>query len=415
MYYMNMENRQGSTSSLTLAIFLCFILGLVAGAIWGKDILPVARPMKQIFLRLLKMAIMPLIVTSIISAVIKVGHLGRMSIKTFGYYIVSSLMAIFTGQFLVNLFKPGIGADVMLTQEPVTVAAAQQSVGDMLIEMIPENPFSSLVNGDVLPVIFFSILFAVFVVRLEEERRCLMGDWFSAAFDAMLKMTLFVVWSAPLGVFAIAAQIVAETGFEAFVSLGFYFGVVLLGLLIHMGLNLPVLLFFVGRVNPWKHYKGMGRPLLFGFSTCSTMVTLPLTMKAVTGNSKVSQKIAGFTLPIGATVNMDGTALYECVAVIFIAQVYGFELTFGAQMMVAFTALLASIGAASVPMSGMVMMTIILKAVGLPLEGVGIILAVDRILDMFRTTANILSDSCGAVIVARLEGESLEGMGTEGD
>ena len=157
----------------------------------------------------------------------------------------------------------------------------------------------------------------------------------------------------------------------------------------------------------------MPSALVMAFSTCSTIVTLPLTMKAVTGNSKVSEKISNFVLPIGATVNMDGTALYECVATIFIAQVYGFELSVGAQFMVVITALLASIGAASVPMSGMVMMSIILKAVGLPLEGVAIILAVDRILDMFRTTINVLSDSCGAVIVARLEGEKLKGMGED--
>jgi Na+/H+-dicarboxylate symporter len=167
----------------------------------------------------------------------------------------------------------------------------------------------------------------------------------------------------------------------------------------------------VGRVNPLKHYRGMPSALMMAFSTCSTIVTLPLTLDAVTGNSRVSRKIASFVLPIGATVNMDGTALYECVATIFIAQVYGFELGFGAQVIIAFTALLASIGAASVPMSGMVMMSIILRAVGLPLEGVAIILAVDRILDMFRTTINVLSDSCGAVIIARLEGESLKGLG----
>jgi len=227
----------------------------------------------------------------------------------------------------------------------------------------------------------------------------------------MMKLTFFVVWSAPLGVFGILARIVARTGFEAFRSLGFYFAVVLVGLAIHAFVNLPLLLMLVGRVNPLKHYRGMPSALLMAFSTCSTIVTLPLTLAAVTGNSRVSKKIASFVLPIGATMNMDGTALYECVATIFIAQVYGFELSFGAQIIVVFTALLASIGAASVPMSGMVMMSIILKAVGLPLEGVAIILAVDRILDMFRTTVNVLSDSCGAVIIARLEGESLKGMG----
>jgi Na+/H+-dicarboxylate symporter len=230
-----------------------------------------------------------------------------------------------------------------------------------------------------------------------------------------MKLTFFVVWSAPLGVFGILARIVARTGFEAFRSLGFYFVVVLVGLAIHAFVNLPLLLLLVGRVNPFKHYKGMASALMMAFSTCSTIVTLPLTLDAVTGNSRVSKKIASFVLPIGATVNMDGTALYECVATIFIAQVYGFELSFGAQLIIVLTALLASIGAASVPMSGMVMMSIILKAVGLPLEGVAVILAVDRILDMFRTTINVLSDSCGAVIIARLEGESLKGMGESRD
>jgi proton glutamate symport protein len=223
---------------------------------------------------------------------------------------------------------------------------------------------------------------------------------------------MFVVWTAPLGVFGIIARIVAQTGFEAFRSLGFYFLVVLAGLAIHFFVNLPLLLTVAARVNPVKHYRGMPPALLMGFSTCSTIVTLPFTMEAVTGNSKVSEKVANFVLPIGATMNMDGTALYECVAAIFIAQVYGFDLSLGAQLTVAITALLASIGAASVPMSGMVMLFVVLNAVGLPLEGVGLILAVDRILDMFRTALNVLSDSVGSVVVARLEGESLEGMGT---
>ena len=258
-----------------------------------------------------------------------------------------------------------------------------------------------------MPVIFFSILFGYFVTQLKEETRIHLTELFSSAFEAMMKLTQFIVWTAPLGVFGINAVIVARTGFEAFRSLGFYFVIVLAGLAIHAFVNLPLLLRFVGRVNPVKHYAGMPPALLTAFSTCSSMVTLPLTMQAVTGHSRVSKKIASFTLPIGATVNMDGTALYECIAAIFIAQVYGFDLSFGQQLTVVVTALLASIGAASVPMAGLVMMSIILRAVGLPLEGLAMILAVDRILDMFRTTVNVLSDSCGAVIVARLEGETL--------
>jgi len=400
--------------SLTHYIFLGFFLGIIAGQIFGEAILPLADPLAKIFLRLLRMAIMPLILTSIVSGVVSVGNaagLGRLGLKTFAYYITSSLLAILTGQLLVNLLKPGAGAKIGLSAAPTQIPGAEQGIGDLLLHIIPENPFNAMAQGDVLPVIFFSILFGYFITRLKSKPRAQMTDFFQAAFETMMKLTLFVVWSAPLGVFGILARIVSQTGFEAFKSLGFYFAVVLIGLAIHAFINLPLLLALVGRVNPIKHYKGMPPAILMAFSTCSTIVTLPLTMKAVTENSRVSQKIANFVLPIGATINMDGTALYECVATIFIAQVYGFHLTFAAQLMIVLTALLASIGAASVPMSGMVMMSIILKAVGLPLEGVVVILAVDRILDMFRTTVNVLSDSCGAVIVARLEGESLKDMG----
>ena len=361
-------------------------------------------------MRLLRMAIMPLIIASIVSGVISVGNrknLGVLGAQTFGYYIVSSLMAILTGQILVNIFKPGVGASIRLEEAPDRIPAMERGIGDILVNIIPENPFQSLAESTVLPVIFFSILFGYFVTRTSEPYRTQLGDLFQGFFDAMMGMTRLVVWTAPVGVFGINAKIVATTGFSAFKSLGFYFVLVLIGLTIHALVNLPLLMYLVTRKGPFRHYKGMIPALITGFSTCSTVVTLPLTIKAVAENSGVSKKIASFVLPIGATVNMDGTALYECVAVIFIAQVYNFDLTFTAQIVIVFTALLASIGAASVPMSGMVMMSIILGAVGLPLEGVAVILAVDRVLDMFRTMDNVLSDSVGAVIVAKLQGEDV--------
>ncbi len=400
--------------TLTHYIFIGLFLGILAGWIFGKGILPIADPMANLFLRLLRMAIMPLIITSIVSGVVSVGTgkgLGSLGLKTFIYYITSSLLAILTGLVLVNLFRPGIGTQIQLEKTPTEIGAAQQNIGDLLFRIIPENPFKSLADGEVLPVIFFCILFGYFITRLKEPYRTQLTDFFQGAFRAMMKLTLFVIWSAPIGVFGINARVVATSGFGAFKSLGFYFFVVLLGLFIHAFINLPLLLRFVARVNPFKHYRGMPPALVTAFSTCSSMVTLPLTMKSVTGNSRVSDKVANFLLPIGATVNMDGTALYECVATIFIAQVYGFELGIAQQGIVVLTALLASIGAASVPMAGLVMMSIILSAVGLPLEAVGIILAVDRLLDMFRTSVNVLSDSCGSVLVARLEGESLDGIG----
>ncbi|MBC8180459.1 dicarboxylate/amino acid:cation symporter [candidate division KSB1 bacterium] len=400
--------------TLTQYIFIGIILGVLGGWLFGESILPIADPLAKLFLRLLRMAIMPLIITSIISGVLSIGAergLGRLGIKTFLYYITSSVLAIITGQILVNIFRPGVGSNIQLSEVPEVIGAADQSISDLLFRIIPENPFQSMAEGDVLPVIFFCIFLGFFITRLKDSRRIQLTEFFQGMFEAMMKLTLLIIWIAPLGVFGINARIVATTGFGAFKSLGFYFMVVLLGLFIHAFINLPLLLRFVGRVNPLKHYKGMTSALLTAFSTSSSMVTLPLTIKCVTTRSRVSKKIAKFMLPIGATVNMDGTALYECVATIFIAQIYGLELTIAQQGLIVLTALLASIGAAGIPMAGLVMMTIILRAIGLPLEGVGLILAVDRILDMFRTTTNVLSDSCGTVIVARLEGESLEKMG----
>lgn len=396
--------------SLTFWIFVGLFAGMASGWLFGESIVPLGDALGNIFLRFLRMAILPLIIASIASGVISVGNrknLGILGLQTFGYYIVSSLMAILTGQILVNIFKPGVGATIQLEETPSTIPAMEQDIGSILVNIIPENVFEALADGRVLPVIFFSILLGYFVTRTNEPYRTQLGDLFQGFFDAMMRMTRLVVWTAPIGVFGINAKIVATTGFSAFKSLGFYFVLVLIGLAIHALVNLPLLMYLVTRRNPFRHYKGMPSALITGFSTCSTVVTLPLTMKAVTENSKVSKKIASFVLPIGATVNMDGTALYECVAVIFIAQVYNFDLTFTAQLLIVFTALLASIGAASVPMSGMVMMSIILGAVGLPLEGVVVILAVDRILDMFRTMDNVLSDSVGAVIVAKLQGEDV--------
>ena len=230
----------------------------------------------------------------------------------------------------------------------------------------------------------------------------------------MMKLTMFIIKFTPLGILGLVAGIVAEQAgdidalLSIFGRLGIYMITVLLALIIHGTITLPLILKFVGKVNPIKHFNALRIPLLTAFSTSSSSATLPLTMEAVEHNSGVSNKITSFTLPLGATINMDGTALYECVAAMFIAQAYGVELSVFQQVIVVVTALLASIGAAGIPMAGLVMMTIILSAVGLPLEGIGLILAVDRILDMCRTTINVWSDSCGAVVIAKSEGEILK-------
>ncbi len=264
-----------------------------------------------------------------------------------------------------------------------------------------------------LSIIFFAILFGYFITRVNEKSRQTLTDFINSALEVIMKLTLFVIKFTPIGIFSITAKVIAqqvEMGnniSEVISRLGVYFIVVMLGLLVHAFITLPLSVRIIGRANPVKHFRNMATPLLTAFSTSSSNATLPLTMEAVEEKDGVSNKIASFTLPLGATINMNGTALYECVAVMFIAQAYGVDLTIGQQLVMIFTALLAAIGAAGIPMAGLVMMAVVLNAVGLPLEGIGLILAVDRILDMFRTAINVYGDSCCAVIVAKSEGEKL--------
>jgi proton glutamate symport protein len=221
----------------------------------------------------------------------------------------------------------------------------------------------------------------------------------------MMKITDWVMRFAPVGVFGLVAKVVASTGYSAFVPLAWFFLSVLAGLAVHFLLVLPALLIIVGRVNPLRHYRAMAPALLTAFSTSSSAATLPLTLECVEKNAGVSNRTSSFVLPLGATVNMDGTALYECVAAMFIAQAYGIELGFVQQFTIVLMALVTSIGVAAIPSASLVAITIILAAIGLPVEAIGLILAVDRVLDMCRTSVNVFSDSCGAVIIARVTGE----------
>ena len=285
------------------------------------------------------------------------------------------------------------------------------SLGDILIKIIPDNIFSAMSdNGQMLSIIFFALLFGFFITRVNDRSKQLLTDFFSAVFDVIMKLTMWIIKFTPLGIFGLVAEKIAAVDdlLVLMQSMGLYMLVVMIGLAIHTIITLPLITKYIGKANPWKHLQAMRIPLITAWSTSSSNATLPLTIQAVEDNSGVSKKVANFTLPLGATINMDGTALYECVAVMFIDQAYGFDMSFGQQVLIVVTALLASIGAAGIPMAGLIMITIILTVVGLPLEGIGLILAVDRILDMFRTATNVWSDSCGAVVIARSEGETLK-------
>ncbi len=394
------------------------ILALIAGVIlafisrlahFESFIIDYVAVLGDIFLRALRMVIIPLIVSSIISGVTSIGgaeSFGRLSIKTIAYYLMTSFFAIITGLILVNLIQPGVGSKLGLERVPEDLEANVDKLGDTLLGIIPTNPIASMVEGDILPVIFFSLLFGFFITRVSEPYGKLLTDFFQSVFEVMMKLTHLIIRFAPFGVFALIAKIVAETGVDVFIPLAQYMTTVIAALFFHAFITLPGLLYFLGGISPLAHARAMSAALLTAFSTSSSSATLPLTLKSVEENAGTSNRVSSFVLPLGATINMDGTALYECVAAMFIAQAYGIELGFAQQFVVVLTALLASIGAAGIPMAGLVMMTIILRAVGLPLEGVGLVLAVDRILDMLRTTTNVWSDSCGTVLIARSEGET---------
>jgi Na+/H+-dicarboxylate symporter len=371
----------------------------------------------ELFLRLLKMIIIPLILTSIISGTAAIGsgrNLGRISLKTLIYYLLTSGLAIAVGLFFVNLIKPGIGVDIGLNETIENSDLIDKSVIDSLMQIVPENIFKSLVNQEMLSIIGFSMLFGYFIIKAGKKSKNILTDFFNASFDVMLKITTFIIKFAPLGIFAIIAKTVADQAGDPEKlmllarGLGKFAGVVLAGFAIHTLITLPFILKFISKVRPFKHFRAVESALLTAFSTRSSAAALSLTMESVENKSGVSNKISGFILPLGATVNMNGTVLYECVAAIFIAQAYGIDLTISEQLIIFLSAILVSIGSAGIPMASLLMISIVLSTVNLPLEGIGLILAIDPILDMFRTSVNVWSDACCAVFVAKSEGETLK-------
>ncbi len=412
---------------ILIALGLAVISGMLTGkeaGIFGVLFYDIFNFIGTLFLNALKMIIVPLIVSSIIVGIAGVGGtvgLGRLGGKTILYYLATSLFAILTGLLLVNLFTPGLidgqPAHDVLGLDVEQAAIVNDKVGsrgvgdiaDVFLSMVPPNIVAAAANGQMLGLIFFSLLFGYFMTRIGESRQDLQLNFWQGVYHTMMKITEFIMKFAPLGVFGLVAKVIAgiEPGQvdELAASLGMFFITVVLALAIHVLITLPILLKFIGRVRPFRQYVAMAPALLTAFSTASSSATLPITLDCVEKNAKVSNRTSSFVLPLGATVNMDGTALYECVAAMFIAQAYGLELSFTTQFVIVLVALLTSIGVAGIPAASLVAITIILTTIGLPLEALGLILAVDRILDMFRTAVNVFSDSCGAVIIARTEGE----------
>jgi Na+/H+-dicarboxylate symporter len=395
-------------------VFAAMLAGIAAGLLGGPEFVPKVGWLGDLFMKLLRMIIVPLVLTSIVSGVASVGagrDLGRLFSKTLGYYVLSSALAIFAGLLMVNLIRPGVGADILGDQTgTLPELSTPSSPVEVLLDIVPQNVIAAAAEPNMLAVIFFCILLGASIATLPERPQKILTDLFDAGFQVMMRLTGGVIKFLPIGVFALITRVVGNTGFGAFKSLGLYMLTIFSGLTLHLFITLPLLLLLLGRIRPSAHFRNMRDPLLIAFSTSSSGATLPVTMNAVENKVGVSNRVSSFVLPMGATVNMDGTALYECAGVMFIAQVLGVDLTIGQQLIVVLTALLASIGAAAVPSAGLVIIFIVLEAVNLrgpEVETiVGAMLAVDRPLDMYRTSINIFSDSCGAAIIAKSEGET---------
>ncbi|GAH20072.1 unnamed protein product [marine sediment metagenome] len=389
-------------------VLIGFVLGAILGAIWGPGIVWI-KPIGTIFVSLLKMLIIPLIFSTLVVGVASIAEpkkLGRVAGKTIAYYLVTTAFAIIIGLLLGNIFQPGAGMNLVL-EGPAKEAAGAPSLVDTIVNLIPKNPIGAMANGKVLQVIVFALFFGYAMTKAGEKGKAVL-KFFEGFAETMYKLTGTVMGFAPYGVFALIATTVGTHGLSVLIPFAKLIFAVYLGVIIHEVVVYSGMVSVIGKMSPVKFFKGFSEAALLAFSTCSSSATLPVSMRVAQDNLGVSPTISSFVQPLGATINMDGTALYQGVCALFVAQAYGIHLGFGGQLTVLLTALLASIGTAGVPGAGLVMLTLVLTSVGLPLEGVALIAGVDRILDMARTSCNVTGDAACAVVVAKTEGELAE-------
>ena len=413
---------------ILIAIVLAGIVGsivkqytteAVTPSLLGVSFVSMFEYVGAIFLNALKMIIVPLITSSIIVGVAGIGsggNIGQLGWRTLLFYATTTLAAILVGLVMINAIAPGYvdgepAGEILALDAPAQDISAKiegkgaGDVAEVFKRMVPPNIVKAAAEGQMLGLIFFAILFGYFMTHLEHDYAEPLFKFWNGVFHVMMKMTELIMKIAPIGVFGLIAAVVAETGFGAARPLAVFALAVVAALLVHSLVTLPVLLRYVGRVKPFTTLRAMSPALLTAFSTSSSSATLPVTMDTLEQKVGVSNEVSSFVLPLGATVNMNGTALYECAAAMFLAQAYGLELSLGVQFTIVIIALLTSIGVAGVPSASLVAIAIILNAVGLPVEAIGVLMVFDRVLDMCRTSVNIWGDACCATIVARLRGE----------
>lgn len=409
---------------ILISIGLAFITGLLVpkdSQLLGVQLYSLLGFLGSVFLQGLKMLVIPLVISSVICGVAGIGSqkLGRMGWLTAATFIGFTSSAVLVGLLMVNLFSPGthngkpasdllnlVDAEQVASQVAKVAERDGSDIAGVFLRMIPTNIVAAASDdGQMLGVIIFSLLFGYFLLQSAEPGRGTQLSFWRGLNDTMMRMTLFVMKFAPIGVYGLITQTVMNTGLKSLSVMGVFFITVAAGLILHCFGTLALYLKVLGRVNPFKHYKAMFPAMLTAFSTASSNASLPVNIKCLEENAKVSHKTTSFVLPLGASLNMDGTALYECVAVIFIAQAYGVELSHSQQLIVVLMALLTSFGIAGIPAASLVAISVILGSLGLPIEAIALLMVTDRLLDMMRTAVNVFSDSCCAVVVARVEGE----------
>jgi len=406
-----MKNKNWLLYFMLAGIFL----GGICGWWFGKQMMAVDW-IGEIFLNALKMLVIPLIVSSLIVGIAGLGDItkvGKTGLITLVYFMTTTGISVVIGLCMVNLIDPGISVE-MVTEIPEEVAEKKDTgIIDILMSFISPNLVKSMLDMDILPIIIFSLVFGGVLTTLGEKGKIVI-NFFDSVNEAIMKMVHLVLYLAPVGIFAlIASKLGAAGGGDAFwtelLKIGKYAFTVIAALLLHALVVLPAILIFVTRRSPIKFFKGASAALTTALSTASSSATLPVTIECAVENNQVSRRASLFVLPIGATVNMDGTAMYEAIAAIFIAQMLGIELSFTQQIIIFVTATLAAIGAAGIPEAGLVTLVMVVQSVGLPLEGIGMLLSIDWFLDRCRTTVNVWGDSIGAAVVDKLEEKYVEG------
>lgn len=405
------KKKKSLTFKILFALFLGISFGLISNLFLPQNINNSLSkwflvPMGNVFLRGIKMLVVPLVLFSIICGAASVGDvkkLGRVGGKIFIYYIITTAFATTIALFMANILKPGVGVKLKASKE-IVKTASPPFIMDMLINMIPSNPIEAMVKGDMLQIIVFALIFGISITLVGDKAKNLLNI-FEEVNNVLLKMIDVIMIVAPLGVFALISNVIMTQGLKVLIPLMKYVLVAVLVMIIQIFFIYGGMLKFIGKLNPVNFFKKFWPVMIFALSTSSSNATIPMNLETCERKFGVDKSVASFTIPLGATINMDGTAIMQGVAALFIAQMYGINVTFNQQITIILIATLASIGTSGVPSAGVVMLSMVLQQIGLPLEGVGLVLSVDRIVDMVRTTVNITGDEVGTLIVANSEKE----------